>query len=251
MNSKLLALGLTGLLASAPAFVSADTIFGIYAKAGGWSQSPAGGFTDGATLIDMETDLGMSSETGTMFSVAIEHPIPLIPNIKIEQTDLSYNSTSTLTRSITLDGTTYSSSEALTSEVDLSHADFVLYYEILDNWVSLDLGLNIKVFDGGFAIDGATNGSASIELSAPVPMLYGKAQLDLPFSGLSAGAEGSYLGYDGDSLTDYRGYIGYEIMFGFGIELGYRSLRLKFDDLDDTALDTTFEGGYLSATFHL
>ena len=248
MNSKLLAVGLTGLLASAS--ISADTLLGVYAKAGGWNHAPSGTFGDNANTFNLENDLGMDSETGSMFSVAIEHFIPVIPNIKIERTDLSFTSTGTLTQGLTFGGVTFGIGDPVTSELDLSHIDYILYYEILDNWVSFDIGVNVKVFDGVLAV--TTGGSTgTIDLSAPVPMLYGKAQFDLPFSGFSAGAEGSYIGYDGDSFTDIRGYIGYEIMLGFGVELGYRNLALQSDDLDDANIDTTFEGAYISATFHL
>lgn len=248
MNSRILAAGLTGLLACAP--VSADMLFGVYLKAGGWSQGPSGGFGDSSNLFDVETDLGMDDETGSMVSIAVEHFIPLIPNIKIERTDLSYSSSGTLTKGITFGGVTFANGAAVTSDIDLSHTDFILYYEILDNWVSLDIGLNVKVFDGELAVT-STAGTGRTDLSVPVPMLYGKAQFDLPFSGLSAGAEGSYIGVDGDSFTDLRGYIGYEFAFGLGVEAGVRNMTLDFDDLDDAVIDTTFEGAYISATFHL
>ena len=248
MNSKILAVGLTGLLATAS--VSADTLLGVYAKAGGWNHAPSGTFGDTANGFDLEQDLGMDTESGSMISIALEHFIPLVPNIKIERTDLSFSSTGTLTQAITFGGINFSSGAVVTSEVDLSHSDFILYYELLDNWVSFDFGVNVKVFDG--VLEVATGGSTgTIDLSAPVPMLYGKAQFDLPFSGFSAGAEGSYIGFDGDSFTDVRGYIGYEFMLGLGVELGYRNLALQFDDLDDANIDTTFEGAYISATFHL
>jgi outer membrane protein len=250
MNSKILAAGLTGLLACAP--VSADMLFGLYVKAGGWSQSPSGEFGDNhANMFDLETDLGMDSETGSMVSIAVEHFVPLIPNIKVERTDLSFTSAGTMSKTVIFDNVTFVTGTTVTSDIDLSHTDFILYYEILDNWVSLDIGLNVKVFDGELAVTHSVAGTGKTDLSDTVPMLYGKAQFDLPFSGLSAGAEGSYIGYDGDSFTDLRGYIGYEFMFGLGIELGVRNISLKFDDLDDAVIDTTFEGGYLSATFHL
>lgn len=249
MKSKILAAGLTGLLACA-APVSADMLFGVYAKAGGWSQSPSGGFGDNANLFDLEADLGMDSETGSMVSIAVEHFVPLIPNIKVERTDLSFASTGTLTKGITFGGVTFANGAAVTSDIDLSHTDFIFYYEILDNWVSLDIGFNVKVFDGELAVTSGAN-TGTTDLAVPVPMLYGKAQFDLPFTGLSAGAEGSYIGYDGDSFSDVRGYIGYEFIFGLGVELGIRNISLQFDDLDDAVIDTTFDGAYLSATFHL
>ena len=106
------------------------------------------------------------------------------------------------------------------------------------------------MFDGELAVTTGGN-TGRTDLSVPVPMLYGKAQFELPFTGLSAGAEGSYIGFDGDAFTDLRGYIGYEFMFGLGVEVGVRSIVIEFDDLDDAAIDTTFEGAYISATFHI
>lgn len=248
MNSKILAAGLTGLLACA-APVSADMLFGLYVKAGGWNQAPSGRFIDGSEFVDLETDLGMESQTGVMASVAIEHFIPLIPNVKMEHTNLSYDSSSTLTRTITFDGVTYTVGEDINSKLDLSHTDFVLYYEILDNWVSIDLGINVKLFSGNLTVQSDSEYD-EIDLSAPIPTLYGKAQFDVPSTDLSIGAEGSYIAYSDNTLSDIRGYIGYEIMLGFGVELGYRSIDLQLDDIDDVAINSTFDGAYLSATFH-
>lgn len=247
MKSKIIAAGLVGLLVSTT--VSADSLFGLYVKAGGWNQAPSGRFSDGSEFIDLETDLGMESQTGVMASVAIEHFIPLIPNLKMEHTDLSYDSSSTLSRTVTFDGVTYTVGEDINSKLDLSHTDFVLYYEILDNWVSIDLGINIKLFSGNLTVHSDSEHD-EIDLSAPIPTLYGKVQFDVPSTDLSIGAEGSYIGYGDNTLTDIRGYIGYEIMLGFGVELGYRTIDLQLDDIDDVAIDSTFDGAYLSATFH-
>lgn len=249
MKAKVMAAGLASVLVCTP--LSADTLLGLYLKAGVWNQDPSGGFSDSNDVIDLKNDIGLDSETGAVVSVAVEHFVPIIPNIKVERTDLSFSSQTTLTRSFVFDETTFPAGERIISNIDFSHTDFVLYYELLDNWVSLDFGLNVKFFDGTLAIEGDTAGAGEIELEVPIPMLYGKAQFDLPFTGLSVGGEGSYIGYDGDAFTDLRAFVAYELTFGLGVEVGFRSIDLDVDDLDDAAVDTTFNGAYASLTFHI
>ncbi len=69
------------------------------------------------------------------FPLAFEHPIPFIPNAKIRYVNLD-----TQTKSETLGQANYN--------VDLDHSDFILYYELLDNIVSVDAGLGATVLNG-------------------------------------------------------------------------------------------------------
>ena len=236
-----------------PLGVQADTIFGVYAGAGMWSQAYSGGVEyANQGSIDMEQDLGFDEENASYLYVALEHPLPLVPNIKLQRSEMSTDANSILTRDITFDGKGFSASQDISSTLDLSHTDATLYYEILDNWVSLDLGMTVRLFDGEIGVvssDGSTSANQSI--SVPLPMFYGKAQFDLPFSGLSVGAEANYLMVSGNGVSDIIVRAAYESPFRFGAELGYRTFTFELDDIDDLYGDLTVEGPYLAVTLHI
>ncbi len=225
----------------------ADTVFGIYAGAGSWQSDYDGKAGNPAITLK---ELGVQEHHNNYFYVAIEHPIPLLPNIKLSHTNISSAQTGTITKSFTLGDTTYTANEEVTTDFDLSHKDATLYYEILDNWINLDLGLTARKFDG-YARSSSTSGNEDIDIDMTMPMLYGKIQFDLPFTGLSAGAEANYASYKDDSLNDYTAKLSYvfETFIDLGVDVGYRKMTLKVSD-DDLEADMTLKGPYMALIAH-
>jgi outer membrane protein len=181
-----------------------------------------------------------------------------VPNIKLQRTDIQTSGNGTLNISSQFDEISFSTGGVIT-DLNLSHTDLTFYYEILDNWVSLDLGLTARFFDGeakitGSAADTLLAVTESIDIDAATPMLYGKAQFDLPFSGLALGADVNFAGFGGNGLIDYNVRISYmpDIipLVDFGVELGYRSMQLELDGIGDLQTDFTIDGPYLSLIFH-
>ena len=256
---------LAGLLAvgTLPLSAQADTIFGIYAGAARWTQEYSGEFgssdsdevcVGGCNFnIDLNDDLGLDEEKGDTLWIAIEHPIPVLPNLKIERNELKTSATNQLDRSITYGDETYTANTTVATDFDLSHNDYVLYYEVLDNWVNLDIGIDIKQFDGSVSIRDVNGviGAAEEKLDAPIPMLYLAARFDLPLTGLSFGAQGAGISAAGATLKDIRFNIAYEFAFGLGIEAGQRNMTIEIDeDEEDVFGDLEFKGNYIAATFH-
>ena len=128
--------------------------------------------------------------------------------------------------------------------MDLSHTDVTLYYEILDNWVNLDLGLTGRVFDDGVSITDVNTGlKGDLDIDYVIPLVYAEARFDLPLSGLSLGIQGNAISYDDDTLYDAKFNLGYTFAFGLGVEAGYRLIDFDYDDDDETA-DVNFDGVY-------
>jgi len=227
---------------------------GLYVGGGTWQQDFSGTLTDedSGDQVNMESTLGLKDNNGMTFYAALEHPVPFLPNIRIESIDLQ--DTVTVDASDTafdFGGVSIAQDEAFTSDIDLSHLEYTMYYEILDNWVNLDLGISVKHFGNQVLISNNTTNTAEvIDMSAYIPMVYAWGQFDLPFTGLSAGVGGSMVEYSGSSLRDLKAQLSYETDLGFGLELGYRQFGLDLDDVDGLTTDTQFDGAYLNVTFH-
>lgn len=239
------------LCAALAPIAHADTLFGVYAGANAWESSISGDFNSvGEAAIDTEDTLNLDDDTPTTVYVAVEHFIPLIPNVRLAFTDMSYSGDATVgAEGITFDGETFAAGSAVSSELDFSHNDVTLYYELLDNVVSLDAGVNIRVFDGEVSLASAGQ-DTSVALDEAVPMLYAAARADLPLTGLYVAAEGSFLSLGGNDMQDLTAKVGYTIAGGFGVEGGYRILRLKLEDINDLDSDVEADGAYAAATFH-
>lgn len=229
---------------------SADTIFGVYAGAGTWQTEYSGGAGNPATSAD---DLGMDENNNNYYYIAIEHPVPLIPNIKVQHNDITSDQTSTLDKSFSIGDITYPAGTPLATDFDLSYTDAALYYELLDNWVNLDVGVTLRKYSGYLKANSTVlNVSEKVDINAFVPLIYGKAQFDLPFTGFSAGFEGNYISYDGNDLSDYSAKISYlfDSALDLGVEAGYRVLSINIDDEDDVNTNLDLKGPYIAAVFH-
>ena len=226
----------------------ADTVLGIYAGAATWQSSLSGDFnSEDQSDIDTEDQLGLDDEDANTFYVALEHPIPLVPNVKLRRTELDYSERTALVAPVTFEGQTFSGTTE--STIDLSHTDGTLYYELLDNVVSLDVGLTARVFDGKVELADADS-KESIDLDATLPMLYGAVLAKLPLTGLYAGVEANYISVGEGSLYDATAKIGYESSIGLGVEGGYRVINLSLEDVDDLESDLTSDGAYAAVTYH-
>ena len=231
----------------------ADTIFGVYAGGGTQKFDFTGDFEDtdfssAVGDIDLEDDLNYGDSSGTYVYIAIEHPVPFLPNVLLMSTELDQSETSEITRTISFDDETFTAGTEVDSTIDLSHVDATLYYELLDNWVNLDLGLTIRKFDGEIKLVSST-GNAQEDIDFTIPLLYGKARFDLPLTGLYVSASGNWIGAGSNSFLDSIVTVGYESTIGLGLEAGYRNISLSIDD-DDFEADLAFSGIFAAATFH-
>lgn len=245
--SPLFKISLGTLTLAIASHVHADTVFGVYAGAGTWQSEYAGDIGKPATSAD---DLGMSDNNNNFYYIAIEHPIPFFPNIKVQQNNLTSKQSSVIENSFSIGEVTYPGGTTVATDFDLSYTDASLYYELLDNWVSLDLGVTLRKYSGHLQAKGAAfTDKTNIDLS--LPLAYGRVQFDLPLTGFFAGFEGNYISYDGNDLADYNAKIGYlfDSALDLGIEVGYRAITANIDDGDvHTNLD--IKGPYAAAIFH-
>ena len=234
--------------------VNADQI-GVFAGASAWQQDFDGFVSDldAATPVEVnfQDDLGLDENDSNVIYVALEHPIPFLPNLQLKRTSIEIDGANTLDRQIEYGGQTFNVSTAIVSEADLSHTDVTAYYQLLDNYVSLDLGLTARFFDGFVEIQDDTGAnSGRVEFDSPVPLLFVKARADLPLSGAYVSVSGNALGDGDNSFTDMQGTIGWESDYGLGVEAGYRILDLELDDLDDVSAELTIDGAFAGLMYH-
>lgn len=222
--------------------VASADFLGLYVGAGSWSHDPSGSFestTAGTNdTIDMKNNVGLDEESETYVWLAFDHPVPILPNIRLERTPLKHTGNA----SIPVDflGSTVTGDTV----VDLTSTDIIPYYRLLDNWVNLDLGLVIRQLDGEFTI-----GSESQVVDITVPMIYLAAQFDLPLTGLSIGADLKTLSVGDNSYSDLRLRALYE-MGVVGFELGTRTTNITLEDEENITADIDFDGMMFGMYLH-
>jgi len=233
------------LLGSLGTTLQADTLFGLTLALDGWNMDSSGSIADNNDL--QEFDLG--SETPASFSLALEHPVPLLPNLKMRYTDLSSSGQETLSKTFTFNNVTYSLSSDVDVNFDLRSSDFIFYYELLDNdTVSFDLGLNAKYLDGEVKLSDSGQ-TSSRSFKGVVPMLYGAVKLGVPATRLSFFGDFNLLSAGGHTLQDYQAGAAYAFVQSIPVDVslrgGYRKFSLELDDLDGIYADWSFDGLFL------
>lgn len=229
-----------------PASAMADTI-GLYVGAGQWDHGVSGGFRDNGTVNIESSALNMPDNREGYFYVNIEHPVPLIPNIRLASTDLIHNG-SNGTVNATFGGATINASN-VTSIFDFTHTDITLYYELLDNVVSFDVGITARQLDGQIYLSDGTN-TGQVSLDEVVPMVYGKVAIDLPLTGLAIVGEGNFLSIGDADVTDLTVKVTYETDFLLGVEAGVRTFSLTLDNVDTITSDLEFDGPFVGLFLH-
>ncbi|MCH4249133.1 MAG: TIGR04219 family outer membrane beta-barrel protein [Acinetobacter populi] len=220
-------------------FAQADLI-GIYGSVDYWNlggdynEGQSGSRLEGANALDMD-DKGQAQ-----FALSFEHPIPLIPNARIRHVSIDAETEQSLAGNPTFD-------------IQLNNTDFILYYELLDNIVSADVGIAAKRLDGDVTYHNLS-GKDKLNISETAPMLYGALGAKLPFTGLSAKAEALLTSYSDTKISDVSAEVKYDfvdnLLVDVGAKAGYRILNIDLDDQDGIDTKFRFKGSYIGLEAH-
>ena len=227
----------------------ADTVLGVYASADYWQYE---GKADVAQTGKKKNNFVFDEKNQASLSLSFEHPVPVLPNIRLRHTTLQGNDTQKVTA---FEFGKFTFTQDVNLDIDLTSTDAVLYYEVLDNVVSADIGIAAKLIDGDIVakeVNGLNKKTVSIKET--IPMAYLSTKAKLPLTGLSVKADVAGVSYNGSSLTDVQA----EIMYNFvdnlavdiGIKAGYRQITATLEDVEDTDADIKFKGPYLGLEAH-
>ena len=257
----------------------ADTV-GLYLGGQIWQSEASGVFGEKNTL----SDFNLKKEQQSNYFVVVEHPFPLLPNVRISSTTLDTTGKTNSTQEYSDDNETSHVDVHVDFDVDasfnVSYVDYTLYYELFDNGLfSFDLGLTARDFGGAVTEmetanivtttrdriwDGEEHDEHDYhnitEITKAVttdklktneiePMLYVAGNISLPSTGLSVFAQGDFLLIDDHSIYDYQVGLGYDLvdnrMMDLNLTLGYRAVDMELKDLNTLYTDLDFKGVFV------
>ena len=239
---------LSALMLSLFPFGAQADFVGFAVGAAYWNPSPSGEVSyQNYGSNDFEDDLRLEDAKENVLWAVLEHPLPMLPNVKLVRTSLGLEGDDgTLQATF---GNVNSGLPGVDSSITLDQTDLMLYYEVLDNWVTLDLGIDVKLIDGTAQV--SRQGKSTRESdSVTIPLLYGNAMVELPFTGFFAGLEAAMLSLEGNSVSDVTARVGYESNIGLGAMAGLRRQSFKLEDVDNVDLDLTVSGPFVAVYYH-
>ncbi len=135
--------------------------------------------------------------------------------------------------------------------LSIENADLTAYYSPINNWLKLDVGLQLRTFKARASVDNLAHSLRVVDASADaiLPALYAQASFEMPASGIRFGASFSGMGIGDDTFSDGQARLSWHGDW-LGMEVGYRWLDLKLDEGPhrfDLQLDGPYAG--FTATF--
>lgn len=224
-------------------YLQADTIGGEVSL-GFFNHDPSGNAAYKGSSENLNNTFGFSEEQDIFLKAYLEHPLPVIPNVKLGYTTLSHEGSSNV------NDFTWGDIDNFTGDIDsslsLDMTDVTLYYELLDNWAEVDAGITLRYINGDMGVT-ATIANDVANFSTWVPLLYGKARFNMPVTDLSFQLEANAISYSDITTYDYELSARYTLVMGLGLEAGYKAFHLDSDDLvDGFHADMDFSGPYAS-----
>ncbi|MEA3373103.1 MAG: TIGR04219 family outer membrane beta-barrel protein [Campylobacterota bacterium] len=228
----------------------------VEAGVGSWQSDPSGPLTysvSGVTeTVDIVDNLGFQEENFTYLWLNIKHPIPILPNLRLEKVDVDFSGKATQDFTWVVDGTEHTYSADTVSNLQIDQTDIILYYNILDNtaWTTVDLGVDVKLMDLTVDVTDSVGGSSYSESeSVPLPMAYLRGRVEVPATNLGIEGDIKYISYSDSKMYDARVKVDYTLDFvpvvQPALEVGYRVQKLDIDEDDlDVKVDVEFSGFY-------
>ena len=180
----------------------------IEAGVGAFNADPGGTFEVNTPKItvDLKDDLKVDTENDLYAWAYIKHPIPIVPNVRVEYLSLKHNPDNS-------------------GSFNINELDGILYYNFLDDtlFLTLDLGVDVKYID---------TDQPNYSDTAIIGLLYGRFRVD-PLKWLGIEAILKMTNYNENSGYDAR--LKVDLTMSFvpivqpAFELGYRVHDLDYE----------------------
>ena len=228
----------------------------VEAGVGMWQQTPSGYAkrtnSNGALKLNGTYTSAEKENTGAYAWIFVKHPLPIVPNLRLEYVSFSDEGTTTGD----VNGVGLPNKGAPTT-IDVQQYDVIPYYNILDNtfWMTIDLGLDIKIIESDATVSAVSvngfqvySGYSSSDQTV-VPLLYLRDRVQIPFTGIGIEADAKAITDGTNTMYDIRAKVDYTLDFvpvvQPAIEVGYRMQKLKVDDGDKSQIDLQYSGLYM------
>lgn len=248
MRTKQLLLPIIVSLASFQS--EAATFFQVTAGANYW-QSEAE--VQAGEVANAQFMFTQDKESNSELFFTLEHPVPLLPNLKYLTSDLGVSGQQLLTETYILGGQTYRVASTLSADYQYDYSDYSLYYELFDNQVlELDMGVTLKDIEATYRVANIAdaNEASSRVASGIEPYLYTSAKLKLPLLNLGFSTQ---LNVQDGSNYDFEFAIQYQLgdmtLIQPYLQLGWKKQEVDFEDFDSLYFKHSWDAAFAGIVF--
>ena len=241
-----------------------DTLGNIAIEAGIWNTKLGGSIQNTISTTDFRNDLGFDEKKNvTSFGLDLKNEYWWLPNIYVNYFGFNSSANGTITPAKQINiingiATNYQGS--VSSTIEYSELNTILYGYLQQSIFQFDLGLNLKKIDytqtlkENIDTDTANNDDDSDQSTIKGP----QSVIPLPYIGFKVDiypintvlkAEASVLAFGDDEAKDYKYSINYRIMKNMYISYGYRyhSWKTTNEKNPHEKYDMNIKGNYINA----
>jgi len=220
----------------------------IAIEAGIWRTSLNGDIINTNNKVDFKNDLGFDNISNiTTLGIDLKNDISWLPNIYVGYFKLNNTATSTLGSTKKIDGSTFSGS--ISTSVEYSELNTIIYGYLQQNIFEFDIGVNIKKVRYTQIIQ-ENNGANEFtnDLSLIVPLAYVALKVDLAFIDTVLKAELSTLSIGDNEANSYAYSINYRMLQNMYISYGFRYNSWKSTNSNNVheKYNLNLKGNYLN-----
>lgn len=222
------------------------------------------GLVVGAQSWQAKSDLAVTDVTNQLYRTAdkhnqqawylkFEHPIPLLPNVAVQQQRLHHQSALTLSTAFLFGAQKFAAGQSVTGTLDGRWQDFSAYYELADNdLLQLDVGATLRRLDVSLTLQDPTN-SAQQQIDRWRPMLFADAELGILGTDTAIFAHLGYGKASSDHSRDVSGGLAWRWLDitplqGY-LKIGYQDVRLDLSALNTTDTLQSMRGVFAALEF--
>lgn len=223
------------------------------------TDAPVGQYSDGTTSVDLVKELGLEGTSNSYGWAYVEHPIPIIPNLRVEMNQDSYSGEIVLNK--TFFNQTFSNN--VSSTLDLSSTDIILYWGVpftgmLSSLTPLidydiDFGVGTKNFNSGLSVNdeiGGVSVSENISDILEYGLPFGYLRLRAEAFDIGVEAQLKAIGYGDYSYSEFVAKVDYNLplplpMLDLGVEAGIKQSKIEADGNFDLETSGVFVGAFL------
>lgn len=150
------------------------------------------------------TSVSPSSSSPGIIWAEVEHPVPMIPNVRFSSSAISIGSAA--------------------NSLNLTFNDIVLYYNLWDTMATVDVGAGMRNISGSAVVASVANDIPS----APIPVLFVNLAGKIPGVGLTVGYRYTGLSSGSKGITSTELYANYAMVAGLEATVGMRDESVNF-----------------------
>jgi outer membrane protein len=193
--------------------------------------------------------LQFSDDHWRSWSIAFEHPLPLVPNVALRRQNGQWAGQTLLSAPLQLNQQVFPGQSLIRNKFDLQLTDLSFYYEIVDtSLLALDLGASAMRYETELAV--TMPSSQEQRTSGYLPLIYGHATIHVFGTDTKIFLQGLYGDYRDQQWSQTKVGVAYDVVdltaLTVAVKVGWQHQSMQLVNQDKLDSDFQQKGAFIA-----